>query len=150
MQWKPHVEDGEVTRSKKSGSLIILKLLYQLWRAHFQTSLPKTEWSLNLSCFGLSVTSSWTSLITFLPPAPFPFPSTSVSLCAPSPCSWSLFPLYPFVAPSFHLQIYLRAIFIHSQFDLLWILIDTCSKIHLLQLWVYQVLLLPDSQPIRL
>lgn len=51
MQWKPHVEDGEVTRLKKSGSLMILKLLYQLWRAHFQTLLPKTEWSLKSLLF---------------------------------------------------------------------------------------------------
>lgn len=80
------------------------------------------------------------SLLLFLP-----FVSTAVSLCSPSPCSLSLLHLYSSVAPRFCPQIYVTAIFIHSQFDLLRIL-TPAPRFILLQPWDYQVLLLPDSQ----
>lgn len=148
MRWKLRVEDDEVTRLKKSGSLIIPKLLYLLRMPHFHTLLLNTEWSLTplfwaFHHFQLNFTDKHSFLLLRFHSPQLQCASVHSPLAPglPLPCTPLLLPAFTSrLTPELYSPILYLA--------LLWLRILALRSIFL-QLGVYQVLLLPDSQSIQ-
>lgn len=140
MRWKPHVEDSKAATQKKFGSLMIVKLPYQLRTTHFQTLLPKTKWS--SSSFQLLLLWVCCHLQLNLTIHLLPSCSFSISFNSSEPLPSALAPglfslstplLFSGFTSRFTQELYspiLSVIYFEFWY---W------SKIHLLQPWDYQV-----------